>query len=107
MRYTTLTLFAAVGKIQRGEIQWGQKIRRGQESLMWPRRFKDSRPDVFASNMELSVPENSLSRNSHSRRWLPKFDLVALRIHDPTELPVLGIVRLLEYVTSFVSKCLK
>jgi len=36
--------------------------------------------------------------NSLSRRWLPKFDLVALRVHDPTELPVPGIVCLLQDV---------
>jgi hypothetical protein len=40
-------------------------------------------------------------------RWLPELDLVALRVHDPTELAVLGIVRLLEDVTSFVTKRLK
>src|SRR5438874_9144722 len=45
--------------------------------------------------------------NSLSRRWLPKFDLVALWVHDPTELPVLGIVYLLQDVTSFVPKRLK
>src|SRR6476660_6998527 len=45
--------------------------------------------------------------NSLSRGWLPKFDLVALWIHDPTELSVLGIVRLLQDVASFVPKRLK
>src|ERR1700674_3064671 len=45
--------------------------------------------------------------NSLSRRRLPKFDLVALRIHDPTELSVLGVVRLLQDVASFVPKRLK
>jgi hypothetical protein len=39
-----------------------------------------------------------------SRRWLPKFDIVALRIHDPTELPVLGVIRLLQGVASFIPK---
>ena len=42
--------------------------------------------------------------NSHSRTWLPKLDLVALGIHEPAELAVLGIVGLLQDVTSFVSK---
>ena len=40
---------------------------------------------------------------SLSRRWLPQFDLVALGIHDPAKLPVLGIVDLLEDVTAFLS----
>lgn len=29
------------------------------------------------------------------KRRLPEFDLVALRVHDPSELPVLRVVRLL------------
>src|SRR5258708_16542593 len=41
------------------------------------------------------------------RRGLPKFDLVALWVHDPTELPVLGVVRLFQDVASFVPKRLK
>src|SRR6185295_13426355 len=45
--------------------------------------------------------------SSLSRGWLPKFNLVALRIHDPTELPVLGVVRLLQDVAPFVPKRLK
>ena len=44
---------------------------------------------------------------SLSRRWLPKFDLVAHRIHDPSELPVPGVVRLLQDVASLVPKRLK
>src|SRR5437868_5211656 len=46
--------------------------------------------------------------SSLSRRWLPKFHLVALWVHDPTELPIVGIVcRLLQDVTPFVPESLK
>src|SRR3954471_5017226 len=45
--------------------------------------------------------------NSLSRRWLPEFDLVALWIHDPTELSKLGIVCLLQDVESFVAQRLQ
>ena len=45
--------------------------------------------------------------SSLSRGWLPKFNLVGLRIHDPTELSVLGVVHLLQDIASFVTKRLK
>ncbi len=34
-------------------------------------------------------------------RWLPQFDLVSLRVDDPAELSVLGVVDLVEDVTAF------
>jgi hypothetical protein len=45
--------------------------------------------------------------NSLAFRWLPEFDFVALWIHDPTELPVFGVVSLLQYVAAFFPKCLE
>jgi hypothetical protein len=45
--------------------------------------------------------------SSLPRGWLPKFNLVALRIHDPTELSVLGVICLLQDVAAFVPKRLE
>src|SRR5215207_2040565 len=45
--------------------------------------------------------------HSLSRGWLPELDLVALGIHDPTELAVPGVVRLLQDVASFLPKSLE
>ena len=67
--------------------------------------------DGLQGALRASIPSDSdvpSSRSSLSRRWLPEFDLVALWVHDPTELPVLGIIcRLFQDVTSFVPKRLK
>ena len=67
--------------------------------------------DGLQGALRASIPSDSdvpSSRSSLPRRWLPEFDLVALWVHDPTELPVLGIIcRLFQDVTSFVPKRLK
>src|SRR4051812_15384064 len=41
---------------------------------------------------------------SLSRKRLPELDLVSFRIDDPGELPVLGIVDLLEHVAAFLAQ---
>ena len=46
------------------------------------------------------------ARSSLPRGRLPEFYLVALGIHDPAKLSVLGIVHLVQDVASFVAKCL-
>src|ERR1700754_2723247 len=38
-------------------------------------------------------------------RWLPEFNLVALRVDNPAKLAVLGVIRLLEHVAAFVAQC--
>src|SRR6185436_3560482 len=39
-------------------------------------------------------------------RWrLPELNLVALRIHDPSEFPVLRVVGLLEHLAAFLAQC--
>src|SRR4051812_33835312 len=53
------------------------------------------------------APKRPRGWNSLPRGWLPEFDLVALWIHDPTELSKLGIVCLLQDVESFVAQRLQ
>src|SRR5947199_4968062 len=36
---------------------------------------------------------------------LPELNLVALRIHDPSEFPVLRVVGLLEHIATFLAQC--
>src|SRR5579863_6043978 len=49
----------------------------------------------------------SLPGNSLPFRWLPEFNLVALWVHDPTKLAVLGVIRLFEHVAALFAQRLK
>src|SRR5207245_9926658 len=49
----------------------------------------------------------SVHRTSLPLWRLPEFHFVALRIHDPSEFPVLRVVGLLEHVATFLAQCFK
>src|SRR6266446_73592 len=64
-------------------------------------------PPSHCANDRLRVGIWFQAWSSLPRRWLPEFNFVALGIHDPTKLSVIGVVRLLQDVTSFVPKRVK
>src|SRR5579863_10561932 len=60
--------------------------------------------------MRLAAFSHSISASrewSLPSRWLPELDLVAFRVHDPSELPVLRVVCFFKHVAAFFAQCLK
>src|SRR5436190_704333 len=70
-------------------------------------RRRTGRPRTVGRRGAGGDARTTVMPTSLPRRRLPELDLVPLRVHDPPELPVLRVIRLLEHVAAFLAQRLK